>query len=254
VASAIDLNVDLGAPSARDHPDDVGALDVATSVNIVCSVSPGAPSAIRKAVRNAVAKGIAIGARPEYPDASAAERHGGHSPADDLFAYVVYHVGALRAICAAEGGRLRYVKPGGSLSRWTMRDTNAADAVAHAVYSVDPSIALVGLAGSELLQGAKRAGLRVVREAFIDRGYRADGTLVAREQPHATLHDDAVIAERALRMVRDHHVEAVDGTLIHVYPDTLSIDAGSATAAPILRTVRTRLEQAGIRIAPWATA
>lgn len=251
--TTIDLNADLGEAFGRWRLDDVAVLDVVTSASIACGFHAGDPRVMREMVAAARERGVTIGAHPSYPDlVGFGRRELAASPAE-IEADVIYQVGALAGVCAAGGARLRYVKPHGALYNRAARDAAAADAIVRAVRGVDASLTLLALAGSEMVRAAERAGVRVAREAFVDRAYRADGTLVPRTDPGAVLSDIGEVAERALRMVRDAEVEAVDGSVLHVEPDSLCAHGDGPEALAIVSAVRARLDAAGIEIAPFAT-
>jgi UPF0271 protein len=147
---------------------------------------------------------------------------------------------------------VRYVKPHGALYNRAARDREVACAIAEAVRSVDGDLAILGLAGSALVRAAEIAGLRAVREAFIDRGYRPDGSLVPRGEPGALVEQPAEAAERALGMVRDGVVLAADGSRVAVEADSLCVHGDGREAVALLRAVRTSLATAGIAVAPFA--
>ena len=248
----VDLNADLGEAFGRWRLDDVAMLDVVTSASIACGFHAGDPRVMREMVDAAAARGVAIGAHPSYPDlVGFGRRELAASPAE-IEADVVYQIGALAGVCAAAGARLRYVKPHGALYNRAARDREAADAIARAVHGVDRSLTLLALAGSEMVGAAERTGIRVAREAFVDRAYRADGTLVPRGQPGAVLTDIPTVAARALRMVCDHEVEAIDGSILTLAPDSLCAHGDGAEALALVSAVRARLQGAGIDIAPFA--
>lgn len=248
----IDLNADLGEAFGRWRLDDTAMLDVVTSASIACGFHAGDPRVMREIVAAASARGVAIGAHPSYPDlVGFGRRELAASPAE-IEADVIYQIGALAGVCAAAGARLRYVKPHGALYNRAARDAAAADGIARAVRGVDASLVLLGLAGSELIRAGERAGLSIAREAFVDRAYRADGSLVPRAERGAVLSDIATVAERALRMVRDREVEAMDGTALRMEADSLCVHGDGPEALALVVAVRARLERAGVEIAPFA--
>ncbi|MDB4948912.1 MAG: hypothetical protein JWM27_1561 [Gemmatimonadetes bacterium] len=250
---SIDLNADLGEGfGAYRAGDDAGLLRVVTSANVACGFHAGDPLVMRRTVADAAAHGVAVGAHPGYPDLLGFGRRDLAASADEVTAYVVYQIGALSAFCAAAGTRLRYVKAHGALYNRAARDASVADAVAQGVHLADPSLVLLGLAGSELVRAGRAAGLRVAAEAFVDRAYLPSGDLVPRSEPGATLHDAAQVAARAVRMAREGTVEAIDGTVLHVSPDSLCAHGDNPDALAIVRAVREALEAAGIAVAPFA--
>lgn len=252
--ATIDLNADLGESYGRWRVDDLPLLDVVTSASVACGFHAGDPATMRRTVRLALERGVVIGAHPGYPDLEGFGRRELAASPDEIEGYVLYQIGALQAVCAAAGTRVRYVKPHGALYNRAARDRAAADAIARAVRAAEPSLALLGLAGSELERAADRAGIRAVREAFVDRGYRTDGTLVPRGEPGALLDDASVVAGRALRMIEEGAVRSVDGVDVAVRPDSLCTHGDGAHALALVRAVRARIEAAGVRVAPFAAA
>jgi UPF0271 protein len=248
----IDLNADMGEGFGRYRLDDGALLGSVTSASIACGFHAGDPSVMRDTVTRAAAQGVAIGAHPGYPDlVGFGRREMAASPAE-IEAFVVYQIGALQATCVAAGAKLRYVKPHGALYNRAARDTAAAEAIARAVRSVDASLALLGLAGSAMISAAERAGIRGVSEAFVDRAYRKDGTLVPRSESGAVLTDVDEVADRALRMVQSGTVRTIDGDDIAIRVESLCTHGDGPDALAMVRAVRARLEHAGVHVAPFA--
>jgi UPF0271 protein len=249
----IDLNADLGEGfGAWRAGDDDALLALVSSANVACGFHAGDPVVMRRTVEAAAARGVAVGAHPGYPDLLGFGRRDLAASPEEVTAYVLYQVGALAAFCAAAGTRLRYVKPHGALYNRAARDPATARAVAEGVRLADPSLVVLGLAGSHLVRAAEEAGLRAAAEAFVDRGYLADGSLVPRGQPGATLHDADAVAARAVRMVREGAVTAADGAEVVVRPHSLCVHGDNPDAPAILAAVRAALAGAGIAVAPFA--
>lgn len=252
---AIDLNADLGESYGRwTLGDDTAMLDVVTSANIACGFHAGDPSTLLAAVRAAGERGVAIGAQVGYPDLAGFGRRFMDIAPADLTAAVLYQIGALDGLCRAAGTRVRYVKPHGALYHSVARHEGQAAAVVAAVVSYGASLPLVGLPGSVVLALAADAGLTAVPEAFADRGYRGDGTLVPRDQPDAVLDDPAAAAARAVRLARDGSVIAADGEPISVVARSLCVHGDSPGAVGMARAIRQALEAAGVSLRPFATA
>jgi UPF0271 protein len=248
----VDLNADMGEGFGRYRLDDDALLGAVTSASIACGFHAGDPVVMRDTVVNAAERGVAIGAHPGYPDLVGFGRRDLAATAAEIEAFVVYQIGALQGICAAAGGRLRYVKAHGALYNRAARDVPTADAIARAVRAVDPSLALLGLAGSALIDAAERAGIRGVSEAFVDRAYRSDGTLVPRTESNSVLTDVDAVAERALRMVETGTVHAVDGSVLNLRAESLCTHGDGPHALEIVRAVRRRLESAGVVVAAFS--
>lgn len=250
---AIDLNADLGEGFGIYRlPQEPELLTLVTSANIACGAHAGDPMVMRETVALALARGVTLGAHPGYPDREGFGRRELGASVAEIEAIVLTQVGALAAVCAASGGRLRYVKPHGALYHRVGRDPEAARALVGAVQAIDPDLLLLGLDGSLMLEAALAAGMGAVREAFVDRAYQPDGSLLPRGEPGALLEDPSVVAERALRMVLDHHVVAVDGTRHLLRPQSLCTHGDGIHAVELVRAVRSRLEAAGVDIAPFA--
>ncbi|WP_313545305.1 LamB/YcsF family protein [Leifsonia aquatica] len=253
MARSVDLNSDLGESfGAWTMGDDDALLSVVTSANVACGFHAGDPATMLATCRTAAERGVAVGAHVSYRDLAGFGRRSMEVPADELRAETLYQLAALDGIARVAGTRVSYVKPHGALYNRIVRDTAQARAVAEAVAAFDPSLALLGLAGSEIEREAGAAGLRFVREAFVDRAYRADGTLVPRSEPGAVLHGDDDIAERALRLVTEGRVVADDGTDIPVEVDSLCVHGDSPDAVVMARAVRRRLDGAGIAVEAFA--
>lgn len=247
MTAVIDLNADLGESfGAWTLGDDAAMLRVVTSANVACGFHAGDPTTIRRTVAQAAAAGVVVGAQVGYRDlAGFGRRHIDVAP-EDLTADVLYQLGALEAMCRVAGTRVRYVKPHGALYTTAAVDEAQARAVVEAVVAWDASLPVMGLPGSVLLAVAADAGLATVAEAFADRGYDAAGRLVPRRDPGALVTDPGLVAERVVRMVRDGVVEAVDGTLVPVAPDSVCVHGDTPGAVAVAQAVRDALAAAGI--------
>ncbi len=246
----VDLNCDMGESFGPWPMGDDGALMASiTSANIACGFHGGDPAVMRRTVRLARSNGVAVGAHPGLPDLVGFGRREMQVGPDEAEGMVLYQLGALAAIARAEGATLRHVKPHGALYNMAVRNSSLADAIARAVRAFDSSLILFGLAGSPMLASAEAAGLRVASEVFADRAYERDGSLASRRIAGAVIHDPAVVAARAVRMVRDGNVVATSGEVVSLRADTICIHGDTPGAAALARTVRHALEEAGVVVA-----
>ena len=161
---------------------------------------------------------------------------------------VVYQIGALQAIAHTSGSAVSYVKPHGALYNTIVTNREQGAAVAEAVRMVDPTLPVLGMAGSAFFDEATRRGLRTVAEAFADRAYQSDGRLVSRREPGAVLHDPAAIADRVVSMVTSGHVAATDGSQVAVSVESVCVHGDTPGAVQIATAVRDRLTAAGTDI------
>ena len=248
----IDLNADLGESfGAWTMGDDAALLDVVTSANVACGFHAGDPSTLLATVAAAAARGVRIGAHPGYRDLAGFGRRFLDVAPADLTADVLYQLGALDAMCRAAGTRLHYVKPHGALYNAIVHHRAQADAVVAAVRAFDADLPLLGLPGSAVLVAAREAGLRGVAEAFADRAYAPDGTLVPRREPGAVIHDEAEVVERAVRLASDATVVAIDGSIVRVEAESLCVHGDTPGAARLAAAVADGLRSAGVRLAPF---
>jgi 5-oxoprolinase (ATP-hydrolysing) subunit A len=249
----IDLNSDLGE-SFGSWPmgQDDALMDSISSANVACGFHAGDPGSMRVTIARALEKGVAIGAHPGFQDLVGFGRREINASPAEVGDLVLYQVSALAGMAAAQGATLQHVKAHGALYNMACRDRALADAIARAVASLDRSLILFGLPGSELLRAGEAAGLRVAAEVFADRAYDPDGSLTSRARPGAVIQDTARVVERAIKMVRDRQVVAVDGSTVALQADTICLHGDTPGAAEHARAVRAGLEKAGIRIANWS--
>ncbi len=199
----IDLNSDLGESyGSWSMGNDEQILPIVSSANIACGFHAGDPKSILQTLKQAAQLKVSVGAHVSYPDLVGFGRRNMDVAYDELYADVLYQISALQGLAQVAGTSVRYVKPHGALYNTIATNLDQAKAVIDAILAYDSSLVLVALAGSPLIEFARKQGLRVVSEAFADRAYHRDGTLVSRRQEGAVLHDVEMIAERVLDMIK----------------------------------------------------
>ncbi|MYW04110.1 5-oxoprolinase subunit PxpA, partial [Streptomyces sp. SID3343] len=226
VAPVIDLNADLGEGFGRwTLTDDEALLSVVTSANVACGFHAGDPSTMRRVCALAAERGVRIGAQVSYRDLAGFGRRAMDVPPDELADEVAYQIGALAAFARAAGSHVAYVKPHGALYNRTVWDEEQAGAVVTGARLASPDSALpvLGLPGSRLLDAARAAELPAVAEAFADRAYTAQATLVPRREPGAVVHDGDLVVARALSIAREGAVVALTGERIGVSARSLCL-------------------------------
>jgi 5-oxoprolinase (ATP-hydrolysing) subunit A len=252
MAPAVDLNSDLGEGFGPwPMGDDEAMLDVVTSANVACGFHAGDPRQMRNMCGWAAQRGIAIGAHVAYRDLPGFGRRFIDVAPDELTADVLYQLGALEGFARAAGARVRYVKPHGALYNTIVHHEQQAAAVVDAIVAYDPSLAVLCLSGSRFLALAEEAGLPVHTEAFADRAYTADGTLVPRREAGAVLTGPDRVAERCVAMVRDGRVEAIDGSIVEVAADSICVHGDTPGATALASAVRQALTDAGVTLRPF---
>ena len=249
----IDLNSDLGESfGAWRMGNDAAMLDIVSSANVACGFHAGDPAGILRTLKAAKARGVAVGAHVSYPDLQGFGRRNMDVASEDLIADVLYQISALAGMAATVGTAVRYVKPHGALYNTIASDERQARDVIIAICKFNPELALVALAGSPLVGWARDAGLRVIAEAFADRAYTPQGSLVSRREPGAVLHDADEVAQRMLRLVREGTVVAIDGSVARVEAQSICVHGDSAGALEMARAVRGALERDGVKVSAFA--
>jgi 5-oxoprolinase (ATP-hydrolysing) subunit A len=243
----IDLNCDMGESFGIYRLGyDEEAMPFITSANIACGFHASDPMTMKKTVQLAKKYGVAIGAHPSYPDLIGFGRRIMDISVEEIKADMLYQIGALWSFCHSEGVRMQHVKVHGALYNVAAKDITVATAIAETIKSINSGLFMVCLSNSAMVDAAKATGTKYVEEIFADRAYTSHGLLVARSQEGAVIHDPDKVAERALRMVRDKIIVAIDGTEFTVKAQTICVHCDTPGAVKMVRSIRQRLEQENI--------
>ncbi len=250
----VDLNSDLGEGFGQwTLGDDDALLDVVTSANVACGFHASDASIMRRVCERAVASGVAIGAQVGYRDLPGFGRRFIDVEPAALTADIIYQIGALDAFARIAGAKVAYVKPHGALYNAIVHHQEQAAAVVAAVVAYDASLPVLGLPGSVWLEQAGAAGLRVVNEAFADRAYTPEGTLVSRRLPGAVLHDAEEVAGRCVAMATGQPIDDIDGGQLHLRPDSICVHGDTPGAVGMAQAVRQALTGAGVDLASFVS-
>jgi 5-oxoprolinase (ATP-hydrolysing) subunit A len=245
----IDINSDVGESfGAYTIGNDAGLMKSITSANIAAGFHGGDPSVLRETIRLAKAQGVGIGAHPGFPDLVGFGRRELNVTPKEAEDFVLYQVAAVAGVAAAEGARLQHVKPHGALFNMAVRNRELSDAIARGIAAFDRSLILFGLPGSEILAAGRTAGLRVAAEIFADRAYEPDGQLVSRRKAGAVIHDPDVVVARAVKMVKDRGVTAVDGSFVRLEADTICVHGDTPGSDQLAAKLRAGFEAAGVTV------
>ncbi|MFD9906019.1 LamB/YcsF family protein [Streptomyces sp. NPDC059063] len=251
--ASIDLNADLGEGFGRWRlTDDEELLSVVTSANVACGFHAGDAATMRRVCERAAEGGVRIGAQVSYRDLAGFGRRAMDVPPAELAAEVAYQIGALEVFARAAGTRVAYVKPHGALYNRVVHDAEQAGAVVDGVLLADDRLPVLGLPGSCLLEAAEKAGLPTVTEAFADRAYTEEGTLVPRGSDGAVITEADSVVERSIALARFGTVAAHSGRRITVQARSLCLHGDTPGAVGLARQVRARLEAAGVRVEAFA--
>jgi 5-oxoprolinase (ATP-hydrolysing) subunit A len=242
---SIDLNADVG-----EGMDDATLLPFVTSANVACGVHAGDPTTMDATVAMALTRGVRIGAHPGYPDRENFGRVRLEMTGEAVEALVLYQIAALDGFVRSRGGSLAHVKPHGALYHSGAEFPDVARAIVEGVRRFGRPLAVVGPEGSLLIEAAREAGLPVAAEAFADRRYQSDGTLVPRDRAGALVTDPEEAARQAVGLARDGRVIAEDGSSVSVRADTICLHGDTPGAVAIARRIRERFREEGIEVAP----
>lgn len=234
----IELNADIG-----EGCDDAALMPYLGRVSIASGGHAGDATSMAAALRLATDHGLAVGAHPSYPDRANFGRRAVSASAAEIVAWVTQQTETLAEAAARLGMRLDHVKPHGALYNVAARDAEVAQAVAQAVAALDPTLRLVGLAGSQLIAAGEAAGLQVLHEAFADRRYGADGRLVSRETAGAVIEEPELAARQALMLAHEAAVATFDGGVLRMRADTVCLHGDTPGALNIARAVHAALYQ-----------
>jgi len=246
----IDLNSDLGESFGRySLGRDSEIIPLVSSVNIACGFHAGDPDVMAKTVALAEEAGIGVGAHPGFPDLQGFGRRKMAMKPAEVKNMITYQVGALMAFTSNK--KLQHVKPHGALYNMAATDHDLAVAICEGIKQFDPNLPIYGLANSELIKAAQEVGIPYAQEAFGDRNYNADGTLVSRSLPNAVIKDPQEVAKRVKTMIENEEIIAVDGTKIPLKPDSICVHGDNQQALNIVSELRATLIDAGIEIIPF---
>jgi len=245
----IDINCDLGESFGNYSVGrDEEILEFVTSANIACGFHAGDPTTMRKTVQLALEKNVGIGAHPGFQDLLGFGRRNIEMSPSEVYDMVLYQIGALSAFVKTEGGHLQHVKPHGALYNMAAKDKNLAYAIARAVYNVDSSLILFGLAGSELIKAGKESGLKTASEVFADRTYQDDGSLTSRRENNALITNHEIAVQQVISMIKNGTVKSIQGHEIEISADTVCIHGDGIHAVEFATYINKALDEANITV------
>ena len=245
----IDINSDIGESfGAYTIGHDAGLMKSITSANIAAGFHGGDPSVLRDTIRLAKAHGVAVGAHPGFPDLVGFGRRDLNVTPREAEDFVLYQIAAVAGVAWAEGVKVQHVKPHGALFNMAVRNAELATAIARAITAIDRSLILFGLPGSEILNAGRAAGLRVAAEVFADRAYEPDGSLASRRKPGSVIHDPEAVVARAVRMIKERSVVAIDGTVVPLDAETICVHGDTPGSDNLAAKIRDGLESAGVTV------
>jgi 5-oxoprolinase (ATP-hydrolysing) subunit A len=249
----IDLNCDMGegfGAWTMGHDDEL--LDIVSSANLACGFHAGDPSIMARLSREAQRRGVAVGAHPGYPDLWGFGRRPMQFSDEDLRNLLAYQIGAAIAVAKTQGARLSHVKTHGELGHLVVNEPRVGELLIDTVMAIDPELVFTVMATTGFEQQLQRRGCRLAREIYADRAYLDDGRLMPRRLEGSVIHDAAQAADRVAEMVDRQCIVTASGKRLSTPIDSVCVHGDSPEAVSMARAVRTRLEEMGYSIAPFA--
>lgn len=247
----VDLNCDLGESFGNYKIGlDEEVISYISSANIACGFHASDPLVMDHTVKLAKEALVSVGAHPGFPDLVGFGRRNMNVSIKEAKAMVQYQIGALDSFCRAHGIKMQHVKPHGALYNMAGKDLKLATAICEGIYEVNPKLILLALCGSEMINAAQNIGLKAAREAFADRAYEEDGSLVARTKEGAMITDEEVAIKRVIKMIKENKVTAITGKDISIKVDSICVHGDGAKALEFVKKIKSKLEKENIEIAP----
>lgn len=245
----VDINCDMGESfGVYRLGSDEEMMAHITSANIACGYHGGDPIVMERTISLAKSHGVSVGAHPGFRDLVGFGRRSMELTPQEVRNDLIYQVGALSAFAQIEGLSLQHVKPHGQLYNLAAKDESMTKAICEAILALEKNLILVALSGSKMAEIASKSGLKVAREAFADRAYHKDGSLVSRKREGSVIHDPERVAERVIRMVQEGKIQSIEGDLIDLEADTICVHGDTPGAVQLAQTIRRKLQEAGIPV------
>ncbi|MFQ5841033.1 MAG: LamB/YcsF family protein [Thermodesulfobacteriota bacterium] len=250
----VDINCDMGESfGVYRLGSDEEMMAHITSANIACGYHGGDPIVMERTISLAKSHGVSVGAHPGFRDLVGFGRRSMELTPQEVRNDLIYQVGALSAFAQIEGLSLQHVKPHGQLYNLAAKDESMTKAICEAILALEKNLILVALSGSKMAEIASKSGLKVAREAFADRAYHKDGSLVSRKRQGSVIHDPERVAERVIRMVQEGKIQSIEGDLIDLEADTICVHGDTPGAVQLAQTIRRKLQEAGIPVFSMGT-
>lgn len=250
---SIDINCDMGESYGNfSIGNDAAIFPHITSSNIACGMHAGDPYQIEKTIDLALRHAVQIGAHPGYPDLQGFGRRVIPMKREELTAYIKYQVAALKGMVESAGGRLTYVKPHGALYNEMAANASEAETVIAGIKAIDPSLSIMGLAGSHVQQIAAEAGMTFIAEAFADRRYEANGKLRSRLKENAVISSAEEAASQVVAICLKNQTKTLSGEPVHIKAQSFCIHGDNPAAVDILTAITKQLAAAGIEKKPFS--
>ncbi len=250
----VDINCDMGESFGVYRLGcDEEMMPHITSANIACGFHAGDPVVMERTILFAKNNGVSVGAHPGFPDLVGFGRRNMELSPRELRNDLIYQVGALSAFAQIEGLSLQHVKPHGQLYNLAAKDESMTRSICEAILALGKNLILVALSGSKMAEIGSKNELRMAREAFADRAYHRDGSLVSRKRGGSVIHDPGRVSERVIRMVQEGKVQSIEGDVIDLEVDSICVHGDTPGAVQLAQMIRGNLEGAGITVLPMGT-
>ncbi|WP_225037140.1 5-oxoprolinase subunit PxpA [Winogradskyella sp. SM1960] len=240
----IDINADVGEGIGNE----ADLMPYLSSCNIACGGHAGDLASMRAIVKLAIRDKVKIGAHPSFPDKLNFGREIMELSATDLYASLKHQIRSLQAVLQNEGACLNHIKPHGALYNLAAKDEKTARVIIEVINSIASPIKLYASFNSVLAKVAKQAEVEVLFEAFADRNYNEDLSLVSRKNKDAILHEKEAVLNHILNMIKYQKVKSVSGVEVPIKASTICVHGDTDNAIEIVRYLSGNLKKYNIQI------
>ncbi|HEX9651958.1 MAG TPA: 5-oxoprolinase subunit PxpA [Cyclobacteriaceae bacterium] len=243
----IDINCDMGESFGQFKiGNDEGIFPHITSCSIACGFHGGDPLTIENTIIGALKNGVNVGAHPSYPDVPGFGRRKMDLQKAELKALIKYQIIAVKGLAECLGAAITYVKPHGALYNSMVINNEETKWVIEGIKEIDNQLMLMGLAGSQVESISKEMNIEFIAEAFADRRYEPDGTLMSRRKKNSIISDPNQAADQVISIIKNNSVESLDGTLVPIKARSICIHGDNPKAVEILTAITIKLAENNI--------
>ncbi|MEA3288806.1 MAG: 5-oxoprolinase subunit PxpA [Campylobacterota bacterium] len=243
--SKILLNCDMGEHyGVWVKSDDEKLMPYIDIANLACGFHASDPINIVKSVQLTKKYSKSISIHPSYPDMVGFGRRSMKCSLDEISALILYQCGALEAICKTNNIKIKYIKPHGALYNDMMGDMKIFETIVKTIASFNKNLKLLILStahNKKYKKIAKKYGIELLYEVFMDRNYNDEGFLVSRTEPNSVIHNPKIALKRIKTLLSNGYIESVNGKKLNLKVDTICVHGDHDEAVEFVKVLRDEL-------------
>lgn len=256
MSKKIEINCDMGESyGIFKMGNDEVVMPYIPTINVACGFHGGDGLTLKKTVELAVKNGAAVGAHPSLPDLMGFGRREMNITEEELYAYTIYQVGAVKLMCEVNGLKLHHVKPHGKLYVMLSHNEALSTAMVEAVYDIDPKLPIYhsgSLEHAAIGRAIKAKGMTLVREFNSDTDYSADGSVITPKYHAGQASDPKALADRVIKFLETGKVVIGSGETLDFQADSICVHGDNPSAEDNIKALRQALIEAGYDIASFS--